>query len=274
MRLTEVLQQPDKHPLLMGILNVTPDSFSDGGQFNQKEAMLHQLDIMNESGVAIIDIGGESTRPGATPVSLDEELNRVLPVIELVKTHSDAFISVDTYKTEVMAASIQAGVDMINDINALQSSGATELLAQHAIPVCLMHKQGNPETMQQSPTYSSSVTDEVRNFLMQRAEFCIGQGVLPENIIIDPGFGFGKQLTHNVELFENLEDFMALSYPVLVGVSRKTMIGDLLGGAPIQDRMTGSVAAAILASLKGAKIIRVHDVKETSDALKVVSSLL
>ncbi len=274
MPLTEALQQPDKHPLLMGILNVTPDSFSDGGQFNQYETILRQLDVMNASGVDIIDIGGESTRPGATPVSLDEELDRVLPVIEWVRSHSDAYISIDTYKTEVMTETIALGVDMINDINALQAPGAQALLAQHTIPVCLMHKQGNPETMQQSPRYSGSVTDEVRNFLMQRAKSCIDQGILAENIIIDPGFGFGKQLAHNVELFESLEDFVELPYPVLVGVSRKTMIGDLLGGVPPEERMIGSVAAAILASLKGAKIIRVHDVKETADALKVVSELL
>lgn len=274
MRLTETLQQPDKQPLLMGILNVTPDSFSDGGQYNQQQALLRQLDVMNESGMAIIDIGGESTRPGAQPVALDEELNRVLPVIELVKSHTDAYISIDTYKTEVMVESLKMGIDMINDINALQSEGAVSLLAEHAIPVCLMHKQGRPETMQQAPIYSDSVTDEVRKFLVERAEACIEQGILAENIIIDPGFGFGKKLSHNIELFENLEELIELPYPVLVGVSRKTMIGDILGGVPVEDRMIGSVAAAILAVLKGAKIIRVHDVKETLDALKVVSSLL
>lgn len=274
MSLTETLHQQNDQPLLMGILNVTPDSFSDGGQFNHKEAILRQLEVMNQANVDIIDIGGESTRPGAFSVSLDEELSRVLPVIEWVRTYTDAYISIDTYKTDVMAQSIRLGVDMINDVNALQADGAVELLAQHDLPVCLMHKQGEPLNMQQSPSYANSVFDTVRNFLLARAQVCIEQGVLTENIIIDPGFGFGKRLEHNIELFEGLEDLAFLPYPLLVGVSRKTMIGDILGGVPVQDRMVGSVAAAVLATLKGAKIIRVHDVKETADALKVVSTLL
>jgi len=274
MRLTEALHQLNDKPLLMGILNVTPDSFSDGGHFIHKETILRQLDKMNQSGVNIVDIGGESTRPGADPVPLAVELERVLPVVEWVKTHTDAYISVDTYKTEVMAEAIQLGVDMINDVNALQAPGAVELLAKHSIAVCLMHKQGQPKDMQQAPNYSGSVIDDVKNFLLQKAEYCIDKGVLAENIMIDPGFGFGKRLAHNIELFEGLEDLAALPYPLLVGVSRKSMIGDILGGVAVEERMMGSVAAAILATLKGAKILRVHDVKETSEALKVVLSLI
>lgn len=274
MTLSKAIQRQEDQPLLMGILNVTPDSFSDGGQNSTKEAICRQLETMNQSGVDIVDIGGESTRPGANPVSLAQELERVLPAIEWVQSYSDAYISVDTYKTEVMAQAIQAGVDMINDVNALQSPGAVDLLAQNPMPVCLMHKQGTPMEMQKAPDYSGSVVESVRDFLVQRSDLCIEQGVLAENIVIDPGFGFGKKLAHNIELFERLDELTALPYPVLVGVSRKTMIGDLLGGAAVNDRMIGSVAAAILATLKGSRILRVHDIKETSDALKVVLSLL
>lgn len=261
-------------PLVMGILNVTPDSFSDGGQFVSKDAVLRQVDSMVEAGVDIIDIGGESTRPGAPEVSQQEELGRVLPAIELVKKHCDAYISIDTYKPQVMKESIALSVDMINDINALESDGAMDLVAESGVAVCLMHKKGTPKNMQANPVYENGVFNEVFKYLAARADACVHHGVKPEAIVLDPGFGFGKTLTHNVELFERLEMFSELQYPLLVGVSRKRMIGELLGDVPVNERLIGSVAAASLAALKGAKILRVHDVAETVQALKVTMALL
>ncbi|KUJ76031.1 dihydropteroate synthase [Thiomicrospira sp. XS5] len=261
-------------PLVMGILNVTPDSFSDGGQFVSKDAVLRQVDSMVEAGVDIIDIGGESTRPGAPEVSQQEELDRVLPAIEWVKKHCDAYISIDTYKPQVMKESIALSVDMINDINALESDGAMDLVAESGVAVCLMHKKGTPKNMQANPVYENGVFNEVFKYLAARADACVHHGMKPEAIVLDPGFGFGKTLTHNVELFERLEMFSELQYPLLVGVSRKRMIGELLGDVPVNERLIGSVAAASLAALKGAKIIRVHDVAETVQALKVTMALL
>lgn len=260
-------------PLIMGILNVTPDSFSDGGQFQQLEAAQKQAEQMLASGADIIDVGGESTRPGANPVSLQEELDRVLPVIELLKKELGAVVSVDTYKPEVMQAAIALGVDMVNDVNALQAEGALELVVKHQVPVCLMHKQGTPAQMQQSPQYES-VVDEVIAFLQQRAEVCEQAGLGKSKIILDPGFGFGKTIVHNIELFEELDQLIMLKYPVLVGVSRKSMIGQLMGNVPPEERMLGSVTAAVIAALKGAQLLRVHDVKETRQALDVALTLV
>ncbi len=260
-------------PLVMGILNVTPDSFSDGGQFQQLEAAKKQAEQMLASGADIIDVGGESTRPGAKPVSLQEELDRVLPVIELLKKELGAVVSVDTYKPEVMQAAIALGVDMVNDVNALQAEGAVDLVVEHQMPVCLMHKQGTPEQMQHSPQYVS-VVDEVIAFLQQRAEVCEQAGLGKSKIILDPGFGFGKTFAHNIELFESLDQLIMLKYPVLVGVSRKSMIGHLMGNAPLEARMLGSVTAAVIAALKGAQLLRVHDVKETKQALDVALTLV
>ena len=263
-------------PLVMGILNVTPDSFSDGGLFTSKDAIVTQIESMVAAGVDIIDVGGESTMPGASPVSLEVELERVLPVIDLIKAVSDVAISIDTYKTEVMQESIGRGVDMINDVNALQSVGAIEVVANANIPVCLMHKKGTPSNMQAAPEYQD-VVSEVTEFLMSRAQVCERSGVLPQNIILDPGFGFGKTLEHNVALFQDLKNLVLLPYPVLVGVSRKRMIGRLaaLSEAEIgvDDRLCGSVSASIVAASKGAKIIRVHDVLETVQALRVAGAL-
>lgn len=263
-------------PLVMGILNVTPDSFSDGGLFTSKDAIVTQIESMVAAGVDIIDVGGESTRPGASPVSLEVELERVLPVIDLIKAVSDVAISIDTYKTEVMQESIGRGVDMINDVNALQSVGAIEVVANANIPVCLMHKKGTPLNMQAAPEYQD-VVSEVTEFLVSRAQVCERSGVLPQNIILDPGFGFGKTLEHNVALFKDLKNLVLLPYPVLVGVSRKRMIGRLaaLSEAEIgvDDRLCGSVSASIVAASKGAKIIRVHDVLETVQALRVAAAL-
>uniref|UniRef100_Q31HG4 Dihydropteroate synthase n=1 Tax=Hydrogenovibrio crunogenus (strain DSM 25203 / XCL-2) TaxID=317025 RepID=Q31HG4_HYDCU len=275
MKLTEKLHDPALgHPLVMGILNVTPDSFSDGGQFNSMEAIKQQVEKMSSAGVDIIDIGGESTRPGAKEVSLQEELDRVLPAIEVVKAVSDAYISIDTYKPEVMKESTKLTIDMINDVNALKADGAIEIVRESGVMACLMHKQGNPKDMQQAPDYEKGVFEDVYQFLSTQSAHCVEKGIQPQNIVIDPGFGFGKKIHHNVELFENLEAFSELQYPLLVGVSRKTMIGELLNGVPVDERMIGSVSAAVLASLKGAKILRVHDVKETTQALKVAMALL
>ena len=265
-----------RFPLVMGILNVTPDSFSDGGLFTHQDAIVAQVERMLSAGVDIIDVGGESTRPGAKPVSLEVELQRVLPVIDLIKSMSDVAISVDTYKTDVMCAAIERGVDLINDVNALQSVGALEVVAAAQIPVCLMHKKGNPSNMQEAPSYEDVVI-EVNQFLIKRAELCQQAGILQSNIILDPGFGFGKTLEHNLALFQNLDQFDALPYAILVGVSRKRMIGALVSGSEVgikvEDRVVGSVAAAVLAASKGANIVRVHDVAETVQALKVASAL-
>lgn len=260
-------------PLVMGILNVTPDSFSDGGVHNSEDQIKSVLERMQSAGVDIVDIGGESTRPGAATVSLDEELERVLPVIEWVKQMTDMSISIDTYKTEVMKESIKLGVDLINDINALQSKGAEEVVAVSGVMACLMHKKGEPRNMQDNPVYEN-VFQEVSDFLTLRAKECISNGIKHENILIDPGFGFGKSLEHNVKLFEQLEQFSSLGHPILVGVSRKRMIGDILGGLPVEKRMIGSVSAAIVAAMKGARVIRVHDFEETIQAFKVMRTLL
>lgn len=263
-------------PLVMGILNVTPDSFSDGGLFIHQDAIVAQVEKMVSAGVDIIDVGGESTRPGATPVSLEVELQRVLPVVDLIKSISDVAISIDTYKTEVMSAVIERGVDLINDVNALQSPGALEVVTKAKIPVCLMHKKGTPTNMQVAPSYDDVVL-EVNQFLMKRAELCEQSGMPRSNIILDPGFGFAKTLEHNLALFQNLEQFNALPYAILVGVSRKRMIGALASGSEVdlqvEDRMVGSVAAAVVAASKGAQIVRVHDVAETVQALRVASAL-
>lgn len=274
--LKQLEQDKRRLPLVMGILNVTPDSFSDGGSFTNKQALVSQICSMLEAGVDIIDVGGESTRPGATPVSLSEELERVLPVVALIRSMSDVAISIDTYKPQVMEAVIEQGVDLINDVNALQAPGAIEVVSKVSIPVCLMHKKGDPLTMQQKPTYQNVVA-EVRAFLLKRAQLCEQAGVDRSNILLDPGFGFGKTLEHNVTLFKSLQLFSELPYPLLVGVSRKKMIGSLSekNGVSLsaEDRVYGSVGAAIVAAKQGAKIIRVHDVPQTIQALSVATAL-
>ena len=259
-------------PLVMGILNVTPDSFSDGGKTVDRDSVTRAAEMMAKSGADLIDIGGESTRPGANIVSVDEELARVLPAIDWVREVCDLPISVDTYKTEVMREVLSRGVWMINDVNALQAPGALELLAQHDVKVCLMHKQGTPQTMQVSPSYEN-VVEEVMSFLKNRIKKCQEAGLQLSNICVDPGFGFGKTLQHNVELFGYLEVFQQLNCPVLVGVSRKSMIASLQKTGLNESRLAGSVAAAIVAMQKGAQILRVHDVPETVQALRVASAL-
>ena len=261
-------------PAVMGILNLTPDSFSDGGRFTDSDrAIRHALAMVNE-GAAIIDIGGESTRPGAESVTVQQELDRVMPVVEALVAELPVPVSVDTSKPEVMQAAISAGAGMINDVMALRSPGAIDAVRDTGnVALCLMHMQGEPRTMQKNPVYGD-VVSEVRNFLLERAVACERAGIKRSRILLDPGFGFGKTLEHNIALLKNTDLLAAEGYPLLVGISRKSMIGQLLGDVPVDQRLQGSVAAAVIAAMKGANILRVHDVRETVDALKIVEALL
>lgn len=259
-------------PLVMGVVNVTPDSFSDGGFFASRErAITHALDLVGQ-GADIVDIGGESTRPGAEPVSETAELERVIPVVEGIRAVSDTPISIDTSKPGVMRAAVGAGADMINDVYALRASGAVATAADLGVPVCLMHMQGEPRTMQKAPAYEDVVAD-ILAFFQQRIDACLGAGMRSESLVLDPGFGFGKTLTHNLQLLAGLERFAALGLPVLAGLSRKSMLGTITGRERPAERVAASVAAAVLAAQRGAAIIRVHDVAETVDALKVLQAL-
>lgn len=257
---------------LMAILNVTPDSFSDGGKFVGHDAALRQVEQMLKDGADIIDIGGESTRPGAAEVSISEELDRVIPVIELIRREFDTVISIDTYKTVVMKAAIAAGADIINDVRALQDEGAIEVAATTQVPVCLMHMRGMPGSMQQLANYQQ-VTDEVLSFLTERANLCIKAGIAPGQIILDPGFGFAKTLAHNYRLLAELGKFQLSGFAVLAGMSRKSMIGQLLN-RPVSERLAGSIACATIAVMHGARIIRAHDVRETADAIAVAEATI
>lgn len=262
-------------PRVMGILNLTPDSFSDGGRFNRPDAALRQAECMVAEGAAVIDVGGESTRPGAPAVSVSEELDRVIPVIEKLVSLLPVPVSIDTSKPEVMREAVRAGAGLINDVQALRAEGALEAAADAGVPVCLMHMQGNPRTMQIQPDYEDVVT-EVRTFLMERIAACEAAGIPRRQLIVDPGFGFGKTQEHNLDLLRELPALAAMGVPVLVGLSRKSMIGRLLNPAtppPAEDRLHGSIAAAVLAARNGARIIRVHDVKPTVEALKIVSAV-
>jgi dihydropteroate synthase len=252
----------------MGILNVTPDSFSDGGEFMHVDAALAQAFHMQEQGAAIIDVGGESTRPGAEAVSVQQELDRVIPVMEALAGRLDLPLSVDTSKPEVMQAAVQAGAGMINDVNALQEGGAVVQAAKLNVPVCLMHMQGQPRTMQKAPHYKNLI-EEIKTFLSERIDACLNAGIHRQQILIDPGFGFGKTLAHNLELLSRLSEFAELECPLLAGISRKSMLGTLTGREP-EQRLAASIAAAVLAAERGANIMRVHDVAETVDALKIV----
>lgn len=250
----------------MGIVNVTPDSFSDGGQHLQREAAIAHAHRLIAEGADIIDIGGESTRPGAQPVALQEELERVLPVIEGLRGITIP-ISIDTCKPEVMRAALAAGAQMVNDINALQDSAALQAVAASDAAVCLMHKQGDPQTMQRQPHYEDAVA-EVSGFLRGRIAAAEAAGIAKERIAIDPGFGFGKTLAHNLELLRHLDKLRELGVPVLAGLSRKSMLGALTG-QDVNHRASASVAATLIAVQRGASIVRVHDVRETVDALKI-----
>ncbi|WP_135444209.1 dihydropteroate synthase [Vibrio tasmaniensis] len=256
------------HPHVMGILNVTPDSFSDGGKFNSLDNALLQAERMIQAGVSIIDIGGESTRPGAPEVSLEEELARVIPAIKAIRAKFDVWISIDTSKADVMRQAVEAGADLINDVRALQEPGALEAAAQAQVPVCLMHMKGQPRTMQANPSYDDIFTD-VEDFLKERVEACESVGIPKEQLILDPGFGFGKTIEHNYHLLAHLEKFHTLGLPILAGISRKSMIFKLLDKAPV-DCMVGSVTCATIAAMKGAQIIRVHDVEDTLEAMKII----
>jgi dihydropteroate synthase len=258
-----------KRPLLMGILNITPDSFSDGGKYSTLTEALKRAHEMIEEGVDIIDIGGESTRPGSEPVSADEELKRIAPIIEVLKKDSNIAISVDTYKPEVMKEVIEMDVAMINDVYALTQPGAINIIKKSNVGICLMHMQGTPKTMQVNPTYQN-VVSEVQSFLKVRADLLINEGIDKSRIILDPGFGFGKTFEHNIELLQGLESFQSLQLPLLVGLSRKSFIRKILNGEH-DDHLSGSISATIFSVLKGAKILRVHDVKETKSALKIIN---
>jgi dihydropteroate synthase len=259
-------------PRIMGVLNRTPDSFSDGGRFTGLDAALLQIEKMVKEGADILDVGGESTRPGAADVSVQEELERVLPLIEGIRARFPSAISIDTSKPEVMRAAVAAGAAMINDVYALRRPQALETAAASGAALCLMHMQGEPRTMQKDPHYDD-VTEEVSEFLEDRAQAALAAGVRKECIVLDPGFGFGKNLEHNLTLLRRLPELAGLGYPLLVGLSRKSMIGTLLGGKPMEERVQGSVAAAVIAVQNGASIVRVHDVAPTVEALKIISAL-
>lgn len=255
------------HFAIMGVLNVTPDSFSDGGEFDQLDAAVKRALDMQGEGADIIDIGGESTRPGAQPVSEEQEIQRVVPVIEAIRSKSDVLISVDTSKPAVMRNAIQAGASLVNDINALQAEGAMECCAEFDVLVCLMHMKGEPRTMQENPEYEDVVA-EVRDFLKERVRLCLEAGIRKQHIVIDPGFGFGKTLDQNVTLLNQLDAICELDSPVLVGISRKSMLGMILDRS-VDERLIASVAAAVIAYNRGARLFRVHDVAATRDALLI-----
>jgi len=254
-------------PRIMGILNVTPDSFSDGGQFFSSDAALQQALKLVEDGADILDIGGESTRPGSKVVPIQQEIDRIAPVIEAISAEIDVPISIDTMKAEVMHAAVKAGAGLINDVNALRSEDALKTAVELDVPVCLMHMQGTPQTMQNEPHYDD-VVKEVENFLLERVAVCEQAGIKPEKIMLDPGFGFGKRARHNLRLMKHLSRLTALPYPILVGVSRKSIIGDMLK-VSVDERLAGSLSLASIAVWQGAKLIRTHDVKETAQAVKL-----
>jgi len=262
----------DYRPLVMGILNVTPDSFSDGGQFASLDLAMTHAEQMIADGVDIIDIGGESTRPGAAPVSVEEELRRIMPLVYALRDCGKP-LSVDTRRPEVMREVIQAGVDMINDVEGFRAEGALRLVSESDCALCIMHMQGQPQTMQHTPHYDD-VVSEVGEFLRERAATATAMGIDRRRLCIDPGFGFGKNLSHNLNLLRSLGDMQAaVGLPVLAGLSRKSMIGTLTG-RPAEQRLAGSIGAALAAVMQGARIVRVHDVAETVDAIKVWQAVM
>ncbi|HDS3179179.1 TPA: dihydropteroate synthase [Klebsiella pneumoniae subsp. pneumoniae] len=260
------------HPHVMGILNVTPDSFSDGGAHSSLIEAVKHANLMINAGATIIDIGGESTRPGAAEVSVEEELARVIPVVEAIAQRFEVWISVDTSKAEVIRQSARAGAHIINDIRSLTEPGALQAAAETGLPVCLMHMQGQPKTMQEAPKYEDVFAD-VERFFNEHIVRCEQAGIAKEKLLLDPGFGFGKNLSHNYQLLARLGEFHHFGLPLLVGMSRKSMVGQLLNVGP-SERLNGSLACAVIAAMQGAQIIRVHDVKETVEALRVVEATL
>tara|TARA_R110000868_G_scaffold3889_3_gene23890 strand:+ start:4814 stop:5593 length:780 start_codon:yes stop_codon:yes gene_type:complete len=255
----------------MGILNVTPDSFSDGGRYGQRDAALRHAEAMLQAGATLIDVGGESTRPGARAVSSVEELERVAPVVEAIARELDVIISVDTSTPSVIRETARLGAGLINDVRSLQRDGALDAAADSGLPVCLMHMRGEPATMQQNPDYPDVVA-EVRDFLLERLAACTAAGIAAERVILDPGFGFAKTLEHNLSLFKHLQALHALGRPLLVGVSRKSMIGKVLGHE-VGGRLYGSLALAALALSRGALILRVHDVAQTVDVMRMIAAV-
>ncbi|HKM27439.1 MAG TPA: dihydropteroate synthase [Thiopseudomonas sp.] len=256
---------------VMGILNVTPDSFSDGGRYNTLEAALQRAIEMHSAGASLIDIGGESTRPGAAKVSVQQELDRVAPLVELIARECDVVVSVDTSTPEVITETARLGAGLINDVRALRREGALAAAAATGLPVCLMHMRGEPQTMQDEPHYDD-VAAEVAEFLQERVAACVQAGISTDRIILDPGFGFAKNTQHNYELFKRLPELLDLQYPLLVGVSRKSMVGHILN-QPVDQRLYGSLALAVMALERGAKILRVHDVEQTMDVLKIFNAV-
>lgn len=256
---------------VMGVVNATPDSFSDGGKFDSLDKALSQAHRLIAEGADILDIGGESSRPGALAVPLEEELERTIPLIEALRETSQIPISIDTAKPGVMLAAVRAGASMINSIWALRQPGELQAAAELGVPVCLMHMQGTPENMQKNPVYED-VVGEVREFLARRIDAAVAAGIEPGNIIVDPGFGFGKTIEHNLSLLKNLAELRSLGLPVLAGLSRKKMIGTILD-KPVDERLYGSLSAAVMAAMLGADILRVHDVGATVEALAMVRAL-
>lgn len=262
-----------RKPLIMGILNVTPDSFSDGGHFLESSAAYQHAQLMIEQGVDIIDIGGESTKPGADEVSCVEELSRVIPVIERIRLGSDICISVDTSKAEVMQAAIATGATLINDIKALTADGALAVAANLNVPVCLMHMQGVPKSMQDNPHYTNNIIDEINAFFQQRIEACLAVGISRDRLILDPGFGFGKSVQHNLCIVKRFGEFQQQGLPLLLGVSRKSTIGAVLQKT-VSERLVGGIATEVFAALQGASIIRTHDVGATKQALQMLDAIV
>ncbi|MGP4843678.1 dihydropteroate synthase [Marinobacter sp. 1Y8] len=258
-------------PGVMGILNVTPDSFSDGGRYDALDSAVAHAEKMMREGAVFIDVGGESTRPGAAPVTVQEELDRVCPVVEAICRRLDVVVSVDTSTPEVISEAASLGAGLINDVRSLEREGALQAAAASSLPVCLMHMKGQPDNMQQAPYYDN-VTAEVTAYLLARAAEAQVAGIAVDQIIFDPGFGFGKTVSHNFQLLAALDQLRAVGYPLLVGMSRKTMLGEITG-REVGERLPAGLAASTIAALKGASIIRVHDVRETVDALKVVAAL-
>lgn len=260
------------YPQVMGILNVTPDSFSDGGRHNRIDTALQHAQSMIAAGATILDIGGESTRPGAAEVSEEEELARVVPVVEAISQRMEVWISVDTSKAAVIRETAKAGAHLINDIRSLREPDALSAAVATGLPVCLMHMQGQPKNMQHAPHYENLI-DEVNTYFSEQIARCVSAGIPKDKLLLDPGFGFGKNLTHNYQLLARLAEFHHFGLPLLVGMSRKSMVGQLLR-VPPEQRVAGSVACAVIAAMQGAQIIRVHDVKETVEAMRIVEATL
>ncbi len=269
------LQSPTylRKPLIMGVLNITPNSFSDGGRYLDPNQALKHAQKMIEQGADIIDLGGESTKPGADEVSCEAELERVIPVIERLRAISDICISIDTCKAEVMKTAINAGASFINDIKALTGDGSLAIAARLNVPVCLMHMQGKPKSMQENPYYANDVIDEINVFFDERVKACLQAGFLREQLILDPGFGFGKKVQHNLSIVKRLNEFQQHGLPILLGVSRKSTIGAVLHKTEF-ERLSGGLAATVIAALQGVSIFRTHDVDETNQALQMVHAIV